>query len=264
MKNVIYYFSGTGNSLYIAKKIQETLGDTDCIHITSALRDSHPSIDADVLGFVFPVYAFGPPVLVEAFLKQATIRQPEYSFVVATHGGGPGNTLKYFERLLRKKGIALQSAFDIKMPNNYVTGSNPSSEEQLNKILVDNAPKLSAILTTITQKEHRAIPRSAIYSKILTPIVHPLFAMAVKRQDKKFYTSETCTGCGICEKLCPTGNIRLNDDKRPEWRQQCELCQACINWCPQKAIQFGKSTEARERYHHPDITLSELFCNSPQ
>jgi flavodoxin len=110
MKKTIYYFSGTGNSLYVAKKIQEQLRDAELIQITSKEQDRRPSIASDVLGFVFPVYAWGPPKLVEEFIKTAQFNAPDYLFAVATNAGGPGNTLKYTEKLFKKKGLNLHSA----------------------------------------------------------------------------------------------------------------------------------------------------------
>jgi ferredoxin len=260
MKNTIYYFSGTGNSLHVAKRIQEKLGDTELIQITSELRDGNVTIEADVLGFVFPVHAWGPPVLVKEFLKSVTIRKPGYLFAVATNGGGLKgleSTLKIFEKSLRKKGCSTNSAFVIRMPSNYITGGSVQSEEEIRKILDAADSKLPEILDTIAERKHISVPGGGFSLK--STVIYPLFAMAANKQDKKFYASEKCTGCEICEKICPVENITLSTEKKPEWRHQCQFCLACINWCPQQAIEFGNATLQKDRYHHPEIKVSELF-----
>jgi ferredoxin len=257
MKKTIYYFSGTGNSLYVAKKIQAHLDETELIQITSQERDKRPSIQADMLGFVFPVYAWGPPKLVEEFIKTAHVDTPAYLFAVATNGGGPGNTLKYTEKLFKKKGLKLDGAFDIKMPNNYITGSNPSSPEEAKTLLEAQLPQISDICARIAGQEKRA---AAGDGRLKTAFIHPLFTtFAGKQQGKKFSASEKCNACGICEKLCPVNNIHLNSEKQPTWGTACEFCLACINWCPTQAIESGTATKGRNRYHHPGIHVKELF-----
>jgi ferredoxin/flavodoxin len=258
MNKQIFYFSGTGNSLYVAKKIRETLGDTELIQITSELCQSKVDIEAETLGLVFPVYAYGPPVIVETFLKQAHIKQPEYFFVVATYGGNPRDALKYCERQIKQKGLTVDAGFMVAMPNNYITGFDTSSGEQLQKILVRANTELSEILLRITKQENVSIRTDSIADRIISMMVHPLFAFGRNKLVKKFYVSDTCTGCGICTKLCSVKNIVLTSAKRPQWGQHCEFCLACINWCPARAIEFGNKTQQRNRYHHPDIKVVEL------
>jgi ferredoxin len=260
MKHLIYYFSGTGNSLYLAKRIREQFEQAELIHITAVLCADAPTIQADVLGFVFPVYAWGPPKLVEEFVKRMTVSQPQYLFVAATHGGGPENTLAYMEKLLKSKNLRIDGAFDIPMPSNYITGSNPLSPEEARVVMERNHPQLSNILRQIAWKQRLPIPRSRTVSgKLKTAVIHPLFAKNATKQGRKFSTSELCKGCGLCTKLCPVENITLGIDNKPVWHQQCEYCLGCINWCPQQAIESGSATKGRNRYHHPDVSLKEMM-----
>jgi MinD superfamily P-loop ATPase len=67
-----------------------------------------------------------------------------------------------------------------------------------------------------------------------------------------------CDACGVCEKICPIGNITMNV-RMPEWNHHCEQCFACLHWCPQEAIQYGKRTSGRTHYHHPDIRMPEMI-----
>jgi ferredoxin len=75
---------------------------------------------------------------------------------------------------------------------------------------------------------------------------------------EKFLADEKCNGCSICESICPVGNV-LMDGGTPRWLNRCEQCLACMQWCPQEAIQFGTQTSAWGRFHHPGIRMEELL-----
>jgi ferredoxin/flavodoxin len=261
MKNVIYYFSGTGNSLAVAKKIQESLDETELIHITSTLLDNIKPIEADRLGFVFPVYAWGPPGLVEEFVGKLQVKKAGYVFAVATYGGAPINTLRRMEKLLRQRGIATDSAFSLKMPNNYIVGGKSPSEEQQRQVIAKAGAKLTDMTQKIVTREKTPIPGIFFPATLMTSLGHPLFLNFAKKLDKKFVATDACTGCGICQNICPSANITLNETKKPVWQHHCEQCMACIQWCPAQAIEHGTSTQNKTRYHHPEISRAELIRN---
>ena len=75
---------------------------------------------------------------------------------------------------------------------------------------------------------------------------------------QNFYTNNKCTGCKVCEKICPVSNIEVNDSK-PEWGSNCEQCMACIQWCPAKAIEYSNKTINRVRYHNPEVKITDLI-----
>ena len=76
--------------------------------------------------------------------------------------------------------------------------------------------------------------------------------------DRKFCADEKCNNCEICAHVCPAANIRMIDGK-PSWLHHCEQCLACLQWCPQEAIQYGKNTIKYPRYHHPEVTLDDML-----
>jgi flavoprotein len=80
----------------------------------------------------------------------------------------------------------------------------------------------------------------------------------VPKMDKRFWADEKCNSCEICYKVCPDGNIEMKNEK-PSWLHRCEQCLACIQWCPQEAIQYGKKTVKYQRYHHPEVTLKNML-----
>ena len=68
--------------------------------------------------------------------------------------------------------------------------------------------------------------------------------------DKKYFTKESCVGCGKCEAVCPLANIRMGDG-HPQWGGNCTQCMACICGCPTQAIEYGKRSRGKTRYQCP-------------
>jgi ferredoxin len=258
MKNVIFYFSGTGNSLRAAQAIQKRIGKAELLKITPQMIDTMDSVDADYLGVVFPVYAWGPPAIVEQFLKKLVIKKAGYLFVVATHGGNPENTHKLVGKIINPKGVSVDGEFTLCMPGNYIIGINPPAGDELKSIISSAEKELSVITEKILRKEIVSGVRSTFPGSLKSSLVHPIFKRMLHSHDKKYSASEACTGCGVCAKVCPVDNIALNENKRPEWKHRCECCLACINWCPVHAIEHGSASRGRNRYHHPDIKLAQM------
>jgi ferredoxin len=89
-------------------------------------------------------------------------------------------------------------------------------------------------------------------------LVSLLFAIGVKIFYRYFRVSEDCNGCGICEKICPVSAIAIQDG-HPVFSKKCEHCQGCLSLCPQRAIHFGRIGPDTPCYHHPEISINDLF-----
>ncbi len=121
---MIFYFSGTGNSLYTAERLSTSLQEPIC-NIAQAIQEkkfSYILSEEERLGFVFPVYAWGIPKPVATFLKNIEISSiaPYYTFAVITCGDSIGLTMDTLKKLLKQKNIYLNSGFSLAMPDNYV------------------------------------------------------------------------------------------------------------------------------------------------
>ncbi|MCF7792472.1 MAG: EFR1 family ferrodoxin [Candidatus Cloacimonetes bacterium] len=258
--NRIYFFTGSGNSLAIAKRVAEKLDNCELIKVTSKLDFSKP-VEAEMLGFVFPVYAWGIPVLFKEFLSKIDITKVDYVFAITNFAGSSGNTLGLVQKILKKKNIKIDAFGEVPMPSNYVAMGNASSEHKARNILQKAEPVIEELSHNIEDRKQIPLSKKKLSAKLLTATVYPLFSRNIRKSDKTFFSTDKCIGCGICVLVCPAENIILNEDKGPVWQHRCEQCHACIHWCPERAIEFNKNTFKKKRYTHPDIKLKDMLID---
>ena len=252
--DTIYWFSGTGNSLYAAKRLAAGLGNPPLVRMTD--NPQPVGGKGDKVGFVFPSYFGNLPRAVRLFVEKLEIQPDTYIFAIVTGGGAKTGSLVELRALLKKKGLVLSYGRGLFMTGNYIVNYNPGSPEAAEKTL-DRADKH-------IQRFAADISGGAV-SVIAIPITANYLYKNIEKLDAIFTVSEACTSCGLCEKLCPVSNIRMTSDQeqpgkeKPEWQHRCEQCMACISWCPVKAIDYGGRTQARRRYQNPRIKAEELF-----
>ncbi|WP_410511304.1 EFR1 family ferrodoxin [Paenibacillus sp. BR2-3] len=259
---MIFYFSGTGNSLYAAKTIARHTGE-ELISIstaesTGATCHEYTLKDNELVGFVHPIHSWGPPKIVLDFIEKLKLNNylGNYVFSIVTCGGSIGNTMKVMNDCLRKKDIHLNSGFSIKMPNNFIIMGDVDSKEVQNKKLAEAEGTLKYINHVIERRitgEFKVDKGTLPW--LLTGIINPMFNKKAI-DTTKFYVNNQCTGCGTCEKVCNCNNIQV--DGKPQWGPRCTLCLACVHYCPAKAIQYGKGTEKKGRYTNPNISINEI------
>ncbi len=251
---MIFYFSGTGNSLYIAKKLQES-EKCELINISDAINEKnfkYVSRNSEKIGFVFPVYFYGLPTVLSEFISQLEIKSDVKPFIytVITCGGSIGNADKMLAEQLKQRNLQLNSAFSIKMPSNYVMMHDIPDKEKQSLTLYDAEKEIERIVGVLEVNDKGDFVSDRGLA-ILTPVAYRLYGMF--RKTKKFYVTDDCTNCGLCEKMCPSHAIQLTSGK-PEWiKEKCSHCTACINHCTAKAIQYGDSTKKRGRYVNPNV-----------
>jgi len=262
MNTILYYFSGTGNSLVIARDLAAALGNTTLIAIPRALQEPVTGA-ANAVGIVFPVYAWGPPRIVTDFISSRkwhdiSCHGIPYLFAVCTCGGFPGGTLTLVERALRAQGGNLSAGFSIVMPGNYTALYGAIAEAKQQKLFARARARVVEIAELIKARRNRPVEKSFFLVNWLTGFLYKFGLPKFKTADVKFWVMDTCTHCGLCVKVCPRFNIDLKDG-RPQWHGNCEQCMACLQWCPVEAIQFGQATKKRKRYHHPAVKAKDLF-----
>lgn len=253
--NKIFYFSSTGNCLYVAKEIQKNLGDCELISISKAMQSKKFIYRGETIGIIFPLHCFGLPIVVKEFIEKLSVNKDAYIFVVEVTGGGQSNyPLIELKELLNGKG-EIQNYTILKYISNYTRmGKNPT-EKRANEAIYKNTANLNMFINSLKNHEKKSMPSGY---NILHKSFYKLWSNSFKNKDKNFKVDDKCIGCSICSKICPVANIELIN-KRPTWKGKCVDCMACINACPTKAINLGKSTEKKNRYRNPFIKVDELF-----
>jgi ferredoxin len=259
MSTTIYYFSGTGNSLKIAKELSEKIEDCELMPIAKFLeRDDIISTSKNV-GFIFPLYYAGLPKIVHDFITKIDLALSDYFFTVVTNAGDINKTpLIQIERILRTKSKNLSAGFFIAMPNNYILGYDIHSEARQQEFFIEATKAIEKIQSIVKQQAENLEKDFFEKPRLRSEKFNKNFRESVFESDKSFYAEETCTSCAICQKVCPVNNIILVEGL-PQWQHKCQQCLACINFCPEKCIQFGDKTIKTQRYHHPDIAVKDLI-----
>ncbi|MCL2815472.1 MAG: EFR1 family ferrodoxin, partial [Oscillospiraceae bacterium] len=227
--------TGTGNSLYVAEKLAEKLGESEIYSMAKYTPKEQIGGKDERIGFVFPSYYGNLPRIVHKFVGTLDIAPDAYIFGIVTMGAMGTGSITMLEKALAEKKLTLEYGCGIYMPANYIANYNPmflgrtaKSGKKIQKIAGDILAKKTMI------KKNRVIADN-LYKNI-------------EELDKEFFAESQCNGCGQCEQICPVENIRIAS-ARPEWLHRCEHCMACIHRCPQKAIQYGAKTKKRRRYY---------------
>lgn len=245
----IFYFTGTGNSLYVAKRIGGEL-----YSIPQMLKEGKREFAAEAIGFVFPCYAFGLPRLVSDFIRKSQFKA-DYFFAIMTYGNMAASGLKHMEDVGRMAGIQFDYTNEILMIDNYLPMFE--MEDQLGKEDSKKIEeKLAQILKDIDDRQKRRINKG-VGSRFLSSLVYRFFASRqFDNADKKFIIGDNCNGCRTCEKVCPKKNIAVRE--RPEFLHKCEGCYACIHLCPQAAIHL-KAEKSGARFRNRNVSLREII-----
>jgi len=247
-QSAIFWFSGTGNSLYAAKQLSAALADLPLFRITDETPSDAVGGTGTKVGFVFPSYYGNIPRAVRSFVEKLEIRPGTYIFAVITMGGVGQGSVGMIKKVLKSKGLRLNYGRGIHMPANYIIMYDPADPGKSSKVLDKADVQLSRIAAEIA-----AMAQSVKAFPLTTGNLY----RDVEKLDSGFVVSDECTGCGSCERTCPVGNIKMENDK-PMWLNHCERCVACISWCPAKAINYGDTTQARRRYRNSRIKAEEL------
>jgi len=258
MKTTIYFFTGTGNSLRVAKLLAERLGDCELVAIAKVWKMERVESKSESVGFVFPLYYFGLPKIVYDFLQNLIIDKSSYFFSVITSAEDIIDfPFQQINNILKMKGKKLNAGSVINMPNNYIMGYDVTPEVRRRKLFDIMFNKIRLISEIIKSKGENITEEILEKESERQQRINNEFREGVNEMDESFYATDSCNSCGICVKVCPVNNIKLINGI-PEWQHKCQLCLACLHFCPEIAIQFGKDTLKAGRYHHPEILLKDI------
>lgn len=252
--NSIFYFSGTGNSLQVAKDLSNHLNDMAIEPISAMMQEDNITVEADVIGFVFPVYMLGIPLILSDFLKKIKIKKSTYTFAIATCGGNAGVVFKQINEILKSKDCQLNSEFVVKMPGNNILRYQAKSKEAQLELFQLEKIQIQAISQTLAKGMNVRVQQgSPIIEKFIAPILYKKLQKSYGKIPD-FQVSNQCISCGLCKKVCSVDNIQMTAGK-PKWDSRCQQCMACIQYCPKEAIEYGNKTIGRTRYQNPNVSI---------
>ncbi|GHU64587.1 iron-sulfur protein [Clostridia bacterium] len=252
-KHIIFYFTGTGNSLKDAKRIGDVLSaDGGCGIYSMSGEPPVVTADTETVGFVYPTYFWGIPLRVKKFAETLDLSGcgKTYCYAVTTCGGTAGNALGQLNAALKIHGGKLNYGTKHKMFSNYILMYD--LETDIAGITAQTDQTLLPILEDIKNRKQNRVVNHRIVNIFWSSIMR-----RIPDKDRNFVVSDACTSCGVCAEVCPVKNIRM-ENGRPDFLHRCERCVACINYCPMRAIDYGNVTQKRNRYQNPDVGVSEL------
>ena len=245
---MILYFSGTGNSRHVAKRMAAELDD-QLLDLNERIKaeDTSPVETGEDLVVVTPTYAWRIPRLVRDWLLNTRMAGAKRVWFVMTCGSEIGSAAGYNRALCQAKGLACMGTVQIVMPENYIAMFHAPEVEEARQIVARAEPAIDAAIAAVRAGRTFAPTRNNLYGRFMSGPVNPAFySFFVKA--KAFRVGDGCTGCGRCAKLCPMNNITLRVGK-PVWGDRCTHCMACICYCPAEAIEYGRKSVGQPRYH---------------
>lgn len=263
-RRIIFYFTGTGNCLHIARELAD--GDTELLSIPQLMKQGRFSFEADEIGLVYPVYGHMPPNMVRQFIKRARLKA-SYTFAVLTYGMRKCNAVETWDDVARRAGTKFDYIATIVMVDNWLPNFDMNEQVKMDKHIPENVAKIRADLEArrhwhepVTQEE-REQHQGFMERSGADPEVGFLM-----RAEKSFVVTSACIECSVCTYVCPRGNWQLGH-KGAETKGDCDFCFACIQNCPQKAIQFNTASSPllangeknpTARYRNENVSLADL------
>lgn len=251
---MVFYFTATGNSLYVAKQLDE-----ERLSIPQEMNKENRHYKAERIGIVCPLFEFEIPSQVKDFIRDSEF-EAGYFYLVVTYGMHHGGVAERTQAWLQSIGKAADYVNTIIMHDNALIVFDMDQQRSVEAEKQVDA-HIDAIRSDIAAK--RAMVQQApadeidFYQNFVAWIKRtgPMYAFPLYR------ATDSCVGCDTCTRVCPRGCIHL-EDKRPVWDySRCANCMACIQACPTKAIQFitVKEPNPDARYRNPHIALKEII-----
>lgn len=254
---MVFYFTATGNSLYVAKKL-----DNKPLSIPQILKNDNLNFTDKSIGIVFPIYAGRAPKIVIDFLKKSTIKT-DYLYFIGTYGNSDSAICETLPRECRKLNLKADYINTVSMVDNYLPAFNMELEQKSEKNI---DTKINEIIADISANK-KFIPKVTPQGQKLAKTVWAMEKLRLMINDgsQLKMKAEKCIGCGICKQVCPINNIIIGNGIAVRKNAKCEYCLACAHHCPQKAITIKRGEKnPNARYRNENISLQEIINSNNQ
>ena len=271
LKRVILYFTGTGNCLYVARQLAGK--NSELLSIPQLMKQNEIVIEADEIGLVYPIYGHMPPNMVRQFIKKAKLKA-DYKFAVLTYGNRKCSAVEIWDEISRKAGVPFDYINTLIMEDNWLPNFDMNEQILIDKHIPENLDKINADISA-QKKWHEPVTdeeRAQHQGFMRFTGMDPETGFMLQSENY-FAVTDACIGCGACVTVCPKGNYRLTS-QGVKTEGNCEFCFACIQNCPQKAIQFVKNEKdpllrngevnPNARYRNEHISLMDIKKSNSQ
>lgn len=242
----IFYFTATGNSLAVAKRIGGNL-----ISIPQIIDSKKLEYKEDVIGVIFPIYSNAPPRMVRQFLDKVKF-EADYIFAIGIYGNLPGACMYNLQKTAIKNDYRFNYVNQILMVDNFLPVFE--IDKEINKLPKKNIEEMTAKVIDDIMSRKQLHAKAGLASRALAATLE-----AVTKTDKNaqsYIVNAKCNKCGTCAKVCPAKNITVSN--KVDFSYHCEACLACAHLCPQNAIHL-KNEKSGKRWIHPDVSLKEII-----
>ena len=255
---MIFYFTGTGNTRFIASQLAEATGERMIPIADAVVNDVHEYLlEADErIGICFPVHGWRPPFIVRDFVKRLKLEgyNGQFCYAFATCGDDVGLTFDYLREDLQAAGITLDSVFSVIMPEtyNFPLIDQIDTPKSAQRKIAAARERLPLMLPAIVNRERGVKDVNNSRWPRTNSIVLGGFFLKHWVTDTKFTVdTNACTRCGKCQQVCPVGNIDCSNGNPPVWQHNglCTTCFACYHHCPAHAIDFAGRTKGKRQYY---------------
>lgn len=260
-KRLVFYFTATGNSLFVARQFSDAP-----LSIPQEIKKGAQVYEADEIGFVFPDYASGAPVIVQEFLAKNTFKAP-YIFAIITFGNASAMVAEWVRDYAKEKDVNIKYINTILMVDNYLPVFDMNEQMKMDKHVDENLAKL--LEDVGVQKNYVQVADMGFFNKdMLKNMQDQHYNMTAERLLELI--KDRCAECMTCEKVCPHKNFRLGSDGL-EFSGKCEFCLACVHACPQKALTLKSNwpgapgeRNPEARYRNPNVSLMDIIKSNRQ
>lgn len=252
MKVAIYYFTGTGNNLAVAKRLSDELGNTDIFPIRVLLENKVIPEEYDWIVFSVPSYYSHIPPFVERCINNLIYTKSQKVVTIIACGGNRGHATEDMRALIEKNGKEVQLEYMLCLPGSYILSYNAFPKWYINLTINHSYKKIKRIeKDMITNKKQVHLGKGLFYSSKY----EESFQDTISKYGEigsQYEVDDTCMQCGRCTKICPVGNISIKEG-HIVFGEDCQQCMGCIQWCPNHAIDYQGKAKGRNYYHHRDI-----------